>query len=312
MPNVFSVKTLLELRAAFKSGLDFGAETEAHLGGALRQALDQPGNLVRGWLAYEVACAYGLSVARAKHMAVAIEYFHTASLIFDDLPFMDDATERRGGRCVHQTYGEAAAVLAGLGLVNRAYSLLWRGFAEASGDRRALAGDYVEGCLGVGGLLNGQSEDLHYGSLPQPRQSPERVATGKTVSLIRLSLVLPALLGGASSGEVRALERLATFWGLSYQILDDLKDVFSEPEQTGKTAGRDRSLNRPNLTLEIGPSRALRRLERLIDLGDRVLARLAAQAPALTFLEALSRRLRDELTGINVAILSTALSCSSN
>ena len=68
--------------------------------------------------------------------------------------------------------------------------------------------------------------------------------------------MLPALLGGAEPAEVKLLERLAAFWGLSYQALDDLKDVFQQAEQTGKTVARDASLNRPNLALAIGAPNA--------------------------------------------------------
>jgi len=288
----------VQLRAAFTTGLPLALETEPSLSGALRQTLNHPGSLVRARLVYEMARAYGLAETRSENLAIAIEYFHTASLLFDDLPCMDDATERRGEPCVHRTHGEAAAVLAALGLVNRAYALLWRGLAGSTAEQQSQAGTYVEKCLGVNGLLNGQSEDLHYPSLPKNRRSPQQVATGKTVSLIRLSLVLPALVGGATPGEVRLLERLAAFWGLSYQILDDLKDVFQPSAQSGKTAARDESLNRPNMALAIGAAEALRRLERLMGLGDRVLVLLMARLPGLGFLHELRGRFRSEIAGI--------------
>jgi geranylgeranyl diphosphate synthase type II len=295
-PACDDIKT--ELQAAFTTGLQLTTETEPHLGGALRHTLDHPGKLVRARLVYEMSQAYGLTDRRAKNLAIAIEYFHTASLLFDDLPCMDDATERRGEPCVHHTHGEAAAVLAALGLVSRAYALLWQGFADSPLDRQALAGDYVEKRLGVDGLLNGQSEDLHYASLPIYRRLPQKVATGKTVSLIRLSLVLPALLGGAPSREVRSLERLAAFWGLSYQILNDLKDVALPSAPPGKTAARDRSLNRPNMALAIGANQSLLRLERLMGLGDQVLGRLMARVPSLIFLNELRSRFREDITAI--------------
>ncbi len=161
-----------ELRAAFASGLPLPAETEPRLSGALRQTLNHPGCLVRARLVYEMAHAHGLAHRRALELAIAVEYFHTASLLFDDLPCMDDALERRGGPCIHRLHGEAAAVLAALGLINRAYALLWRGMADSPADRRARAGAYVEKCLGVNGLLNGQSEDLHFLDLPEKRRSP--------------------------------------------------------------------------------------------------------------------------------------------
>jgi geranylgeranyl diphosphate synthase, type II len=296
-----SAGIIKELPAAFTAGLPLTAGTEPHLGGALRHALGHPGSLVRARLVYEMAQAYGLSEGRSMNLAVGIEYFHTASLLFDDLPCMDDATERRGEPCVHRTHGEAAAILAALGLVSRAYALLWQGLAGLPTGHQALAGAYVEGCLGVNGLLNGQSEDLHYASLPNYRRSPQKVATGKTVSLIRLSLVLPALLGGAQAGEVRLLERLAAFWGLSYQIIDDFKDVFQQSVQTGKTPSRDESLNRPNLALAIGASQSLVRLERLMSLGDRVLARLTGRLPSLMFLNELRSRFREEMIEFRAA-----------
>ncbi len=295
-----------ELRTAFTTGLPLTPETEPNLRRALQQTLDHPGSLVRARLTFEMARAYGLAERRATHLAIAMEYFHTASLMFDDLPCMDDARERRGAPCVHRTHGEAAAVLAALGLVTRAYALLWRGLADAPGERQASATAYVEQSLGVNGLLNGQSEDLHYAGWPDGRRSPQQVATGKTVSLIRLALVLPALLGGAGPGEVRSLERLASFWGLSYQILDDLKDVFQPSDQTGKTSARDQALNRPNLALAIGPRQSILRLERLMQLGDQVQARLMARLPSPTCLNEIRQRFRHEILDLKASGLLAA------
>ena len=150
---------------------------------------------------------------------------------------------------------------------------------------------FIEQCLGVGGLLNGQSFDLHYSTLPRTLDTTERIARGKTVSLIRLTLVLPAMLGEASDRELHQIERISVFWGLSYQIVDDLKDVLQSSAQTGKTSARDLMLDRPNIATVIGIRGAVRRLTRLIDLGDRALSSLLISRPELDFLE----RLRGEL-----------------
>lgn len=291
-----------ELRQAIVDGLPIGPETEPHLAAALRQTLDHPGRLIRARLVCEMGRAYGLAPNIARSQAVAIEYFHTASLLFDDLPCMDDATERRGLPCVHRTHGEAVAMLAALSLINRAYARLWRSFADLPESRRSSTGDYVERCLGLTGLVNGQSEDLHYDSASRC-SSPQRIAAGKTASLIRLSFVLPALTGGASPLEIRSLERLADFWGLSYQILDDLKDIFQPSSQTGKTAERDRSLNRPNLALAIGPARSFARVERLLGLGDRVLRHLKCRLSSADYLGEVRRRFHHEIRSLQSAAL---------
>ena len=83
--------------------------------------------------------------------------------------------------------------------------------ARRDGQRKSLA--YIEQRLGVEGLLNGQSLDLHYSTLPHTRETTERIARGKTVSLIRLTLVLPAMLGGAPAREIQLLERIAALLG---------------------------------------------------------------------------------------------------
>lgn len=299
MPQSLAINK--SLREAFAAGLPLRPKTEAHLRDALRQTLDHPGSLVRAQMVFEIATHYGLAGDSAQNLALAVEYFHTASLLFDDLPCMDDAAKRRGEPCVHRVHGEATAILAALGLINRAYALAWQAIHSAPAEHRQAAGDYLEKCLGVAGVLNGQSQDLHYATLPENARAPHKVAMGKTVSLIQLSLVLPALLGGANESERLLLERLATFWGLSYQIIDDLKDMFSQPELTGKTAARDALLNRPNAALQAGARPAFRRLERLLRLGDCALSRLSGRQPKLPFLHQLRARFAEEFAAFQPA-----------
>ena len=158
--------------------------------------------------------------------------------------------------------------------------------------------EYLEHRLGVNGLLNGQSLDLNFARLPHDRETTERIACGKTVSLIRLTLVLPAMLGGASRREVRFLERMAMCWGLGYQMVDDLKDLLQTAAESGKTASRDLELDRPNIALAIGIPASVARLSRLIHLGDRMLARLLLLRPALAFLSKLRSDLQTELSRV--------------
>ena len=251
--------------------------------------------MVRPRMVRQVASAYELDPESAHDLAIALEYFHTASLIFDDLPCMDNAVERRGALCVHVECGEASAILSALGLINRAYALIWRCLSTCPHDAQRRLMTYIENRLGVEGLLNGQSLDLHYGSLPHTRETTERIAHGKTVSLIRLTLVLPAMLGGAPAREIQLLERIAVCWGLGYQIIDDLKDVLQNASETGKTAARDELLDRPNIASTIGICGAVERLERFMRIGDSTLRHLLVHRPALSFLSKLRSDLEAEL-----------------
>ena len=296
------------LRNAFTEYMPLPATLELHLKEALRLVLDNPGSMIRPEIVWELGLGYGLPDAPAIDLAIALEYFHTASLLFDDLPAMDDALERRGSPCVHVEFGDAGAMLAALALVNRAYALIWRAATALPIERQRRALDYVECHLGVDGLLNGQSMDLHYAALPHDRKTTEQTAIGKTVSLIRLTLVLPAMLGGASDHELHLLERIAVFWGLSYQIVDDLKDVLQGADESGKTSSRDLELGRPNLALTLGIEHAVERLHRLIRLGDQTLDRLISVRPGVAFLRRLRFELGEEATQLTQSVCAPAFS----
>ena len=276
------------LSRAFRDFLPLPAKLEPHLKEALGRVLDNPGSLIRPEIVLQIGLDYGVLENTVLDLAIGLEYFHTASLLFDDLPAMDDAVERRGMPCVHVEFGDAGAILAALALVNRAYALVWRAVANTNHIDHARALTYLEQHLGVDGLLNGQSLDLHFASR---KTDCKAAAIGKTVSLIRLTLVLPAMLGGASVLELQLLERISLFWGLSYQIVDDLKDVLQSSSESGKTPSRDLFLGRPNFALAVGIKGAVERLQRLITLGDRMLDRLTLLRPGLTSL----RHLRSEL-----------------
>lgn len=283
---------------AFSTSLSLPAVLDPEFESALRHVLDNPGSLVRPRLVFQMATAYGIDADSARQLAIALEYFHTASLLIDDLPCMDNALERRGVPCTHLLFGEEGAILTALALINRAYALTWRAIVGRPQARQIQAMDFIESCLGVGGLLNGQSFDLHFASLPRTLKTTERIARGKTVSLIRLTLALPAMLGGASSRELQQIERISTFWGLGYQIVDDLKDVLQNAAQTGKTPARDMALDHPNIASVIGISGSVHRLTRLIDLGDRVLRSLITYRPELAFLKKLRAELQAELARV--------------
>jgi len=114
-----------------------------------------------------------------------------------------------------------------------------------------------------------------------------RVAEGKTVPLIRLSLVLPALAGGASEAALDQLDELSWAWGLAYQILDDFKDGLMSRRETGKSTARDGALGRPNLPAAIGRRAAMEHLEDLSASARAALSRLAEQGFATGRLERL-------------------------
>lgn len=262
------------MRQAFAALLPLAGCRDPRLRAVVADVLGHPGSLARAQLAYGLGCSRGLAAERALHLGVAVEYFHSASLIFDDMPSMDDALERRGRPCPHVVHGEAAAVLGALALITRGYGLLWE--AIGAGPGRAAAAALVGECLGLAGILDGQARDVHFRREGASPEAVAEVAVAKTVPLIRLALVLPAVVAGEDGATLGRLERLASSWGLAYQILDDFKDRLMGPEETGKTAGRDAGLGRPNLPALAGPQCSLARLRHLLATARAVVDRLEA------------------------------------
>ncbi len=295
-----------QLRIAFRREFPIPADTDRFLVEAVEATLQSTGNFVRAQLAYRMGIAYGMQQDAAEKLAISLEYFHTASLLFDDLPSMDDATQRRGVPCLHLLYGEGPAILTALGLINRAYGLLWGVGARGTPCEEQNALAYVEKYLGLGGLLSGQSHDLHYAQLPEEERSPQKAAMGKTVSLIRLSLVLPAIVGGANGRVLRLLDVLAVLWGLAYQGMDALRDVLHETDRAGKTPARYRALARPNRALTRGVGATMDRVRKLVATGEHVVDRLVRLDASLLCLDVPRQRLSSEVAGIGLELYGVA------
>lgn len=251
-----------------------GPSTEAHLRAVLDAAVGHPGKLVRARLARDGALGHGLGPDEALQLAGAVEYFHLASLLLDDLPCMDDAQMRRGEPCAHRVHGEASTILASLALINRAYALAGMAFVDQPGFVRVQAQACLDACLGAAGLVGGQARDLRFAEGERSVREIGRIALAKTGALFWLAIVLPSLPGDPSPAERRALRALCVYWGLAFQALDDLRDVLGSTVDTGKTTGRDRALQRPNLALALGVPATRARLSRLAALAECALAPL--------------------------------------
>ncbi len=259
-----------QISEPYRALINPGPRAESSLAKAILHVVAHPGGFVRGDLALQTGRLLGLNYEWSEKLAVAVEYFHTASLIFDDLSCMDDAGLRRGVRCVHVIFGEATAMLAALAFINRAYGLIMEVTAHLPQARIERINDLVESCLGTDGVLSGQSRDLAFGPSDREAEKILEIAEGKTVSLLHLALSLPAIAGGASAKTVTNLQALAYARGLGYQIVDDFKDVFLCENESGKTSNRDQMLLRPNLVACEGVPMAARRLEELVNQGDQI------------------------------------------
>jgi geranylgeranyl diphosphate synthase type II len=224
---------------------------------ALRYALFPGGKRLRPVLTLLGAETVGGRVETVLPAAAAVEFVHTCSLVFDDLPCMDDAEERRGRASLHRRYGESMAVLVALSLLNSSYQLVFRCGVVADHARFVAAHAELVECIGTKGMVTGQTIDLAAGGAEGDEL--DRIRNLKTSALMRTALLLGAILSGASAGQLDALARYAELLGDAYQISDDVHDLAEDAALAGAMA-------RPaTLAFRRGASDARRRVSSLLD-----------------------------------------------
>jgi geranylgeranyl diphosphate synthase, type II len=206
---------------------------------AMRYSLFAGGKRIRPILCLEAARASGAEPGEAHFTAAcALEFIHTYSLIHDDLPALDNDDYRRGKLTSHKVFGEAMAILAGDSLLTLAFEVL--AAIDTAADRKVrMIAELAAAAGTVGGMIAGQVADLEGEGQPPTAPLLESIHRAKTGALLRASLRLGAISGGASEPHYQALSRYGEHIGLAVQIVDDILDVEESSEALGKTAGKD-------------------------------------------------------------------------
>lgn len=222
----------------------FGSVSEP-LGAAMRHGALSSGKRFRGMLLLLAAEASGGVCEAMVDAASAVEMVHAASLIFDDLPCMDDARLRRGQPATHVAHGESRAVLGGIALITEAMAVLATA-RGVSGVNRAQLVRILSRSLGPQGLCAGQDLDLHAG---KDQGGVEREQDLKTGVLFVAGLEMLAVIKDFDAEEKAQMIAFGRQLGRAFQSYDDLLDVIGDQAALGKDTGRD--------VLSPGPRRGL-------------------------------------------------------
>lgn len=187
-----------------------------------------------------LAISEGLKASRptALRIGAISEIVHTASLILDDLPCMDDADLRRGRETVHLAFSECTAILAATNLLNRSFGIAARTEGLSAEQRIAII-DSLSRRVGSNGLIAGQVEDLANSDMNVAVESVENLNALKTGALFDFTIEAAAILGQASAEQTAYLADFSQQIGLAFQLLDDLKDEVLAEEQSQKSVKRD-------------------------------------------------------------------------
>lgn len=170
----------------------------------------------------------------------AIEMIHSSSLVHDDLPCMDNDTMRRGKPSTWYQFGEAMGVLAGDALMIYAFETASKAFSMTVNTKevgRAIR--ILAEKTGIYGMIGGQTLDVEKNGQNLSPEELDFIYKEKTSALIQCSMMVGAVLAGASEEDIRTCELIAEKVGIAFQIQDDILDIESTTEVLGKPVGSD-------------------------------------------------------------------------
>ena len=250
---------------------------------AMRYSIFAGGKRIRPVLMMAACDAVGGNRENLLPAACAMEMIHTYSLIHDDLPAMDDDDFRRGRATNHKVFGEANAILAGDALLTEAFVLL---SSDATGGgidpeirRRVIR--IIARAAGCAGMVGGQVVDMESEGKEIDLPTLEFIHIHKTGALIKASIEVGALLGGASEEAYKKLSRYGELAGLAFQIADDILDVTADQEELGKDVGSDEARGKATYVSLLGLRQARERADELRSMAMDTLDDLGENAEPL-------------------------------
>ena len=247
---------------------------QSKLRDACEYALLNGGKRIRPLIVMMVARALGnnLDVLEA---CLSVEYFHTASIIADDLPCMDNDDYRRSKPALHKMHGETVALLASYALISAGYEKIFHSvqslskqkapFSERANEACAISLDAATRCAGISGAVGGQFKDI----FPKDRSLEEilDVIYKKTVTLFEIAFVYGWVFGGGELQKVDEIRKAAFHFGMAFQIWDDIGDM----DQDG--------IHSINIAQACGKEEAKRRLEEEVETFTLKMKKLGMWTP---------------------------------
>ena len=240
---------------------------------AMNYSVRAGGKRLRPMLMEETYHLFGGTEKAVEPFMAAMEMIHTSSLIHDDLPCMDNDELRRGLPTTWKKFGYDMAVLAGDALMIYAFETASRAFSMTRyPDRAARAIQVLAEKTGIYGMIGGQVVDVQLTGKPVPQEKLDFIYRLKTGALLEASMMIGAILGGASADEVKCVEEIASAVGLAFQIQDDILDVTSTDQELGKSVGSDRANEKNTFVTVLGLERSRALVEELTGQAEQALS----------------------------------------
>lgn len=250
---------------------------------AMNYSVTAGGKRLRPLLMHETYRMFGGTGRVIQPLMAAIEMVHTYSLVHDDLPAMDNDQYRRGKLTTHAKYGHAMGVLAGDGLLNYAFETAMTAFdCGEDAERVAKALKILGRKAGIYGMIGGQVVDVQSTGKAVDQETLDFIYELKTGALLEASMMVGAVLAGATEEEVAVIEQIASDVGLAFQIRDDILDETSTLETLGKPIHSDERNEKTTYVTLKGLEQATKDVEEISARGLKRLAELPYENEFLT------------------------------
>ena len=253
---------------------------------AMEYSLMAGGKRIRPMLMQEMYHLFGGKEKLIYPFMAAIEMIHTYSLVHDDLPAIDNDDYRRGRKTTHVVYGEDMGILAGDALLNYAFETAATAFADFPEDSLLIgkAMGILAKKAGVYGMIGGQVTDVRETGHKLSREKLDFIYALKTGALIESTMMIGAVLAGASEEEIKQAEKIAAKTGFAFQVQDDILDVTSTSETLGKPVHSDEKNEKTTYVTLVGIEEAKKIVERESEEAIRILETLPGEKGYLTWL----------------------------
>ena len=231
---------------------------------AMNYSVFAGGKRIRPILMYETYKMFGGKSKVIEPFMAAIEMIHSYSLVHDDLPAMDNDEYRRGRKTTHIVYGEAMGILAGDGLLNYAFETAFKAFDIEPGNvniPKALG--VLAKKAGIYGMIGGQTVDVELTGNKIDKAQIDFIFDLKTCAMIESSMMIGAILAGATTNEQKTIESSAKAVGMAFQIRDDVLDVIGDEKEIGKPVLSDEKNDKTTYVTIEGIEKANLEVERL-------------------------------------------------
>jgi geranylgeranyl diphosphate synthase, type II len=225
---------------------------------------------------------------RLLPIACALELIHTASLVHDDLPSIDNSSERRGKPSCHIKYGVSTALLAGDALITKAFEVLTE---LKSRDIALKCVKILTRAVSTRGMIGGQAVDILSVKKKININTLRYIHLKKTGALLQAAMELSCAAFEAEENVTITLGNFALNLGLAYQIVDDILDEVGSFEILGKEPGEDIRNSKATYSNLMGLEKSKKTAEKLLRDSHNLIKNMKSNDILLEFVNMIKDRL---------------------